>query len=120
MDGEGFGERVLRFFGSKRMWQLSFVLAVAGAAGDTGSTWVNFYLLGDAVRETNPLTAPIITSPILVVVEIGWFSIIWLIPFTLRRLSRLFDVTSVMGVVFGASRMLAMIHNVAVLLTALS
>ena len=98
---EKINEQILQFFGSAKMWLFSFLLVAGGTIGDDVSTWVNFYLLGDSIWETNRLTAPIITSPLMIVVEIGWFSIIWLIPFTLRRLSRWFDLTSIMGVVFG-------------------
>lgn len=113
---EKINEQILQFFGSAKMWLFSFLLAAGGTIGDDVSTWVNFYLLGDSIWETNRLTAPIITSPLMIVVEIGWFSIIWLIPFTLRRLSRWFDLTSIMGVVFGISRMFAMVHNVTLLI----
>jgi len=113
---EKINEQILQFFGSAKMWLFSFLLVAGGTIGDDVSTWVNFYLLGDSIWETNRLTAPIITSPLMIVVEIGWFSIIWLIPFTLRRLSRWFDLTSIMGVVFGISRMFAMVHNVTLLI----
>jgi len=67
--------------------------------------------------EANSLVEPLLNSHIMFVVEVGWFALVFLLPYLLAQNIRRaeFQHLYVMGFVFGFGRLMAAIHNFQVL-----
>ena len=102
---------LLSFFRSKTIQLGSFLFCVFGQLSDQLTTQININFLGCV--ETNPYIAPIIASPIMIFVEIGFFSVVWLIPYTLTKITKHASPLMLMGFLFGMSKIFASIHNIA-------
>ena len=102
---------LLDLFCSKTIQLGSFLFCIFGQFLDQLTTQININFL--ECMETNPYVAPIITSPIMIFVEIGFFSVVWLIPYTLTKITKHASPLMLMGFLFGMSKIFASIHNIA-------
>jgi len=104
----------------EKMWLLSAVVSVAGALLDGLTTRLVLSTIPESY-EANPLVAPVINSPLMLVVEMGWLSFVVLLPYLLAEKIRhpAFRHLYVMGFVYGAGRLSAAIHNLTLLLSVL-
>ena len=94
----------------EKMWLLSAVVSVAGALLDNLTTRLVLSTIPESY-EANPLVAPIINSPLMLVVEMGWLSFVVLLPYLLAEKIRH------PAFVYGAGRLCAAIHNLILFLS---
>jgi len=106
---------ILEFFASRKVLMGSLILCVVGQVLDQVTTQININFLG--CYEANPYIAPIVSSPIIIIAEIGFFSIVWLIPYTLMKLTKYVRPFAIMGYIFGLVRMGAAFHNILLMLS---
>jgi len=108
---------ILEVLGSKKVLMGSLVLCIVGQMLDEITTQININFLG--CFEANPYVAPIISSPIMIFVEIGFFSSMWLIPYVLMKRVKYARPFVIMGYIFGLERIMAAVHNILVMLNIL-
>jgi len=103
-------DMLLDLFCSKTIQLGSFLFCVFGQFLDQLITQINLNFLGCV--EINPYVAPIITLPIMIFVEIGFFSVVWLIPYNLTKITKHASPLMLMGFLFGTAKIAAAIHNI--------
>jgi len=108
-------ESLLEFLSSRKILLGSLILCVAGQVLDQVTTQININFLG--CYEMNPYVAPIISSPMIIIAEMGFFSIMWLIPYVLMKRTKYARPFVIMGYVFGLTRMAAALHNILLMLS---
>jgi len=101
---------LLDLFCSKTIQLGSFLFCIFGQFLDQLTTQINLNFLGCV--EINPYAASIITHPIMIFVEIGIFSVVWLIPYNLTKITKHAGPLMLMGFVFGTAKIAAAIHNI--------
>jgi len=106
---------ILEVLGSKKVLIGSLIFCVMGQALDEITTRININFLG--CFEANPHVAPIISSPIMIFVEIGFFSSAWLIPYVLMKQTKYARPLVIMGYIFGLERTAAAVHNILLMLS---